>query len=152
MPYCSQCGTAVHERDVFCAHCGRRQPNVEPPAPPGADPFDRLTPRTASILCYIPVVGWVFAVIVLAARKFRNNHAVRFHAFQGLYLFATWLFVNWVVRPMVRDVPGPMYRIDHVLEAVILAAWIFMIVKASHEEMYSLPILGELAERSVAEK
>ena len=30
--------------------------------------------------------------------------------------------------------------------------WIFMIIKASQDEVYSLPVIGELAERSVAER
>jgi uncharacterized membrane protein len=44
-----------------------------------------------------------------------------------------------------------MFRVDKLLHALILIVWIFMIVKTSHEETYSLPIIGELAERSAAE-
>jgi uncharacterized membrane protein len=35
---------------------------------------------------------------------------------------------------------------------VIFGAWIFMIVKTSQDEVYKLPILGELAEKSVSEQ
>lgn len=150
MPYCSNCGNLAHPRDRFCAKCGASQPT--PPYPPTfSDPLDALTPRTASILCYIPVVGWIAAVIILAARKFRNNHVVRFNAFQGLYLFAVWLFIDWGVRPIFRDFSGPVYRVDRLLEAVLIGVWIFMLVKASHEELYVLPVIGELAQRSAAE-
>jgi uncharacterized membrane protein len=38
------------------------------------------------------------------------------------------------------------------IRAVMLGVWIFMIIKASHEETYSLPLLGELAERSLSER
>jgi len=58
------------------------------------DPLSGISPRTASILCYIPVVGWIASIIVLAADRFRNDHRVRFHAFQGLYLFVAWLIVG----------------------------------------------------------
>jgi uncharacterized membrane protein len=155
MPYCSNCGKEVHERDVYCGGCGTRQ---APPsaAAPGAsvaasDPLSGVTPRTASILCYIPIIGWIAAVVVLAAAKFRNNRTVRFHAFQGLYLFAAWLLVEWVVHPIFRNMPDHVFPIDHLLQAVILVLWIFMMVKASHEEAYALPIIGELAERSASE-
>lgn len=151
MPYCSNCGTLAHDRDLFCGKCGVRQPNAPPRPQTFADPFDTLTPRTASILCYIPVVGWIAAVIVLAARKFRTNHTVRFHAFQGLYLFAVWLFIDWGVRPMFRDYADPVFRVDRVLEALLMGVWIFMLVKTSHEEVYVLPVIGELAQRSATE-
>ncbi len=146
MPYCSQCGNQVSTADVFCGKCGARQP-VSPPPP--ADPFSGMSPRTASILCYIPGVGWIASIVVLASERFRTNRTVRFHAFQGLYLFVAWLIEDWVVRPMVHGIPN--LHLDNLLKAVLLGVSIFMIVKASHEEAYSLPIIGELAERSVSE-
>ena len=111
-----------------------------------------MSPRTAAILCYVPAIGWIAAIIVLAARKFKDDHMIRFHAFQGLYLFAVWLVVDWVVGPIVRSTPGHFFPIDLVLKALILAVSIFMMVKASHNEAYVLPIIGELAQRSVIEQ
>ena len=148
MPFCSSCGNAVKESDVFCRNCGNRQP-VTAPLP--VDPLSGMSPRTASILCYIPGIGWIASVIVLASAKFRDHHAVRFHAFQGLYLFVAWLIVDWVLSPIFRGLPSPVFRVDRMLHGLIIFLWIFMIVKASHEEAYSLPIIGELAERSAAE-
>ena len=155
MPFCSNCGTKVEEAHQFCAKCGApqpgaRQPGAGSPSPP-VDPLAGITPRTAAILCYIPWIGWIGSVIVLASPKFRNNHTVRFHAFQGLYLFVAMLLVEWVLRPMFRVMDQPFLRVDKMLEALILVVSVFMIVKASHEETYSLPIIGELAERSAAE-
>ncbi len=149
MPYCSHCGSVAHERDRFCAKCGERQPAAAPPS--GAEPLENLSPRVASILCYVPVIGWVLAVVILAARKFRNDALVRFHAFQGLYLFAVWLFIHWAVRPVFQDFDVPGYRVDRLLEAILFGIWIFMIVKTSHEERYVLPLIGELAQRSASE-
>jgi uncharacterized membrane protein len=34
----------------------------------------------------------------------------------------------------------------------ILAAWIVMLIKVSHSEHYRLPVIGEMAERSVHEQ
>ena len=154
MPFCSQCGNAVGEPDIYCPHCGGRQPVPDaPPAPPPPRPEDwlaNMTPRTASVLCYIPVVGWIFAVIVLATQRFRNDRAVRFHAFQGLYLFVAWLIVSEVVGPLLHPITMVIH-IGGLLHALILFLWIFMIIKASQDEVYSLPVIGELAERSVAE-
>lgn len=89
---------------------------------------------------------------MLAARKFKNEHVVRFHAFQGLYLFAAWLVVQWVIHPIISSMPEHFIRADHILEGILLAISIFMMVKASHGEAYVLPIIGELAQKSAAEQ
>jgi uncharacterized membrane protein len=150
MPFCSQCGNPAGEHDVFCARCGARQP-VSAPPPPAQDWLGGITPRTAAILCYIPVVGWIAAVVVLAADQFRRNRSLRFHAFQGLYLFVAWLIVSEVLSPIMHPFGG-IFGFGKLLHALILFLWIFMIVKASHDEVYSLPVIGELAERSVSER
>ena len=153
MPFCSQCGNPVGPTQAYCARCGAAQP-LDPAAanPLAHDPLSGLTPRTASILCYIPVMGWIAAIVVLASQRYRHMPTVRFHAFQGLYLFAAWLVVDWVVGPIMRFTPGPSHHVEVLLQAVILAVSIFMMIKASHGEPYVLPIIGELAQRSATEQ
>jgi uncharacterized membrane protein len=95
-------------------------------------------------------VGWIAAVVVLATDQFRRNRTLRFHAFQGLYLFVAWLIVSEVIGPVLHPF-GHIFGLEKILHAVILFMWIFMIIKASQDEAYSLPVIGELAQRSVAE-
>jgi uncharacterized membrane protein len=158
MPFCTQCGREIADSAAFCGNCGARQASssarpsaAAPHFAPAQDPLAGLSPRTAAILCYLPTVGWIAAVVVLATRKFKGDQNVRFHAFQGLYLFATWLLVKWVVGPIMDAGSDRFIRIDHVLEGILLAVSIFMIIKASHEEAYVLPVIGELAKRSATE-
>jgi uncharacterized membrane protein len=155
MPYCCKCGNNVTDSDAYCAGCGCAQPGTPGPGPaPGAQYVHGISSRTASLLCYIPIVGWIAAIVVLASARFRQEHNVRFHAFQGLYLFVVWLIVDWVLSPfcdygsghrMPRAVPGLM-------QLAIFGCWIFMIIKISHDVNFKLPILGELAEKSVSEQ
>ena len=147
MPFCTSCGNTVQPADVYCAKCGGRQPRTPP-----SDPLSGISPRTASLLCYIPVLGWIAAIVVLASSRFRRDATVRFNAFQGLYLFAAWLFVQWALKPMFNEFSDSLVRIDKILEGVILGLWIFMMIKAAHEEAYSLPVIGELAQKSAAER
>ena len=150
MPFCSQCGNQVDTGDVYCAKCGFRQP-VAPPRP--ADPFASITPRTASILCYVPGLGWIGSIIVLASHRYRQDRTVRFHAFQGLYLFVAWLIVQWVFSSPGSSPWAPHnVPVVEIMKLALLVLSIFMMVKASEEKPYSLPILGELAERSLTEK
>ena len=153
MPYCSQCGSQVGAAQPFCRQCGARQPvePVAPAAPPPQphDPLSGISPRTASILCYVPGMGWIAAIIVLAAQRFRGMRTVRFHAFQGLYLFVAWLMNDQVLKWALA--PVSHFHLHDLISLVLLAMSVFMMVKASHDEAYSLPIFGELAHRSISE-
>ena len=157
MPFCTQCGTPVANTDTFCGRCGARQ-SAEAPrsAAPSSDPLRNVSPRTASMLCYIPFAGWIAAVVVLASPRFQRDRQVRFHAFQGIYLFVVYLLVDWVVAPMFHLMPHSGWRaggaVGGLLHLAVLVAWIWMIIKTSQEQFFSLPIIGELAERSVAEQ
>ena len=155
MAFCTQCGTAVVDADRYCGKCGAPQPAGKAPAAPvtPSDFLSGVNARTASLLCYIPLVGWIAAIVVLAATRFRRDYDVRFNAFQGLYLFVAWLIVDWVVSPIFM-LPGmPMHDVfGSIFKLGIMILWIFMLVKISQGENYRLPIIGELAERSVSEQ
>jgi len=113
-----------------------------------AEALSSISPRTASILCYVPGMGWVASIIVLAAERFRHDRATRFHAFQGLYLFVAFLISDWVLKPMFSAMH---VHVGGIIQAILLGMCIFMMVKASHNETYELPVFGELANRSIAE-
>ncbi len=155
MPFCNQCGNQVGDADRYCGNCGAPQPPAAArtgPLPPPSDPLASMSPRTLAMLCYVPWVGWVMAVIVLGARRFRSDLSLRFHAFQGLYIFAAWLLLDWVVVPIFNAMPSQVFRLDHLLQVLIVGVWIFMIVKTRQGEAYSLPLVGELAHRSAQER
>jgi uncharacterized membrane protein len=157
MPFCSQCGNQLGAPDLYCGRCGAAQPAAAsgPPLPrphprtASADPLSSLDGRTASILCYIPGVGWIMSIIVLASERFRRDRTVRFHGFQSLYLFVAWLIEQQVVGPMLRN--SNLRPAHGILQALLVGASVFMMVKAAHRERYSLPVIGELAEKSMTE-
>ena len=159
MPYCVQCGSGVGDGDQYCGKCGTKQAS----ASGGADAVNQVrgflsgvSARNAATCCYIPFVGWIAAILVLASDRFRRDDRVRFHAFQGLYLFAAWVLVDWLISPWPGRAFGfgfPLFRmVEGFLKLGILGAWIFMMIRVNHDQDYHLPILGELAERSVSEQ
>ena len=155
MPYCHKCGLQVGSSDAFCVRCGMAQPVADFPC--GGSPagmphvLTGMSPRTASLLCYIPVIGWLAAIVILASAQFRHNTRVRFDAFQGLYLFVAWLVVQWVIHPLF-SFPGGGEVVPRVMTLALFGAWILMTVKTAQHEPFKLPILGELAEKSVTEQ
>jgi uncharacterized membrane protein len=159
MPYCSNCGNQVRDTDLYCGKCGTRQPIASagfaaaPPPQAATNPLSSINDRTASLLCYIPVVGWIASIVVLASERFRNQRTVRFHAFQGLYLFVAWLLVEWVVAPMFWGIDLAGRRaIIGMFKVGIFATWIFMLIKVSQDQLFKLPLIGELADRSLTEQ
>ena len=155
MPFCTQCGNGVADTDTFCGRCGARQAAATATGP-ASDPLRNISRRTAGMLCYIPLAGWIAAIVVLASPRFQRDRDIRFHAFQGIYLFVVYLLIDWVVAPMFHIMPHPGFKlgmaVGGLLRLSILLAWVWMIVKTSQEQFFSLPFIGELAERSVAEQ
>lgn len=159
MPFCTQCGKTVAPTAAFCVHCGSRQPGVPLPGPQanraaqGEEYLNSITAQTAGILCYVPFVGWVAALVFLSTQRFRNDYTVRFHAFQGMYLAVVWLLVDIAIGSFLGFAGVAIRRsITGTLKLSVLCGWIFMMYKTSMGELIRLPFLGELAERSVAEQ
>ena len=152
MPFCCQCGKTVADATAFCGHCGARQDSAKPSPEGGLG--SGIDARTASMLCYIPVMGWIPSIFVLASQRFRNDREVRFHAFQGLYLFVAWLIVDWGIGPFFAFGTGRWvrYSVEQLMKLALLVVWGFMIVKTSQRVTFRLPVLGDLAERSVSEQ
>ena len=147
MPFCSQCGGAVTGRDLFCGKCGARQP--VPGTPGVTSAGEPISPRGAAMLCYVPFIGWIAALFVLGSDRYRQAPDIRFHAFQGLYLFVAWLLLEWAVIPWFPGLHYPFVSLRRILKLLLLGLSAFMVLKASRDERYALPLIGELAERSL---
>lgn len=150
MPFCTSCGTAVSERAVFCQNCGRPQPVAGVP-PATGDPLGGMSAGNVATLCYLPWIGWILSLVVLATNRFRNDGLVRFHAFQGMYLAVVWLVVDIALDPALR-LSGIRRPLIPLLQLGLLGVWIFMLIRTHARQLVRLPVLGELAERSVNEQ
>ena len=60
--------------------------------------------------------------------------------------------MEWVVAPIARAPDPVVGSIAGLLHVVLLGAWILMLVKVNQNEDYRLPILGDLAQKSVDEQ
>jgi len=130
-----------------------------PPLGPGSSGefLGEMKPRTAAMLCYIPWFGWLAAILVLASQRFKHDMEIRFHAFQGLYLFVAWLIADWILVPALTfsrsGAHFPMGgSLAGIVKLAVMAGWVVMLIKTSKNERFRLPLIGEWAERSVNEQ
>ncbi len=137
-------------------------PPPPPPQPPQAapstpstagQPVTSLQPNTAALLCYIPGLGWIAAAIFLTLYPYNQNRYVRFHAFQGLYLAVLWLLAQVFFLPLPGFHDGvfhPFFGIRGALKVAVLVAQIIGIVKTARNQDFRVPIVADLADRSLA--
>jgi uncharacterized membrane protein len=136
--------------EAYCRRCGARQPITVAASPSrSSNPLQTISPHAASVLCYVPVLGVIACVIFLAADRFRNDDSIRFHAFQGLYLFVAWVLVDrsWGIGYLLHWPLG--VRLDSLLHFILFGTWIYMLIQTSQNVRVRLPLLGEWAERSL---
>jgi uncharacterized membrane protein len=157
MPFCSNCGFEVQSGDLFCGRCGA--PQSDAAVPPGKNqksgasgPFSGIDDNTAAVLCYVPFLGWIASIYILSVDRFRSNNTVRFHAFQGLYLFVGWLIYDWVIEGILYEIVTRAWIITRAVKLGLTAVWLFLLFKTSQREMIRIPFIGELADKSVAEQ
>ena len=86
---------------------------------------------------------------MLAGERFRHDYNVRFHAFQGLYLFVAWLVLDWAIGPMFG---GGWGRMATLLRVGLNILGIVMLIRTLRRHDERLPIVGDLAERSAREQ
>ncbi len=160
MPFCSSCGSEVRQNDQFCGRCGAPQTGAPQTgsAPPKAaaatagDPFPNVNDNTTAVLCYIPFIGWIASIYVLSVDRFRRNNTVRFHAFQGLYLFVAWLIYDWVIESILFSVMFKAWVVTRFVKLLLVGTWLYLMFKTSQREVVRLPIIGDLADQSIAEQ
>jgi len=152
MPFCKACGQEIGTA-TFCPKCGANQSAATAPAPapaaaPAASPTEGLQENVAGLLCYVPVVGWIIALVLFLIDKRRF---VKFHAVQALGVYIS-LIVVYVALGIFMGMLHLMhiFFLDLLLYPLLwLASFlllIFLMYKAYLNEKYKLPFIGDFAE------
>ena len=148
MAFCPNCGTSVDGR--FCAKCGASvgpdsaapagSPSSTPP-PPGAA-TSGMTDNVAGCLAYIPIVGIIFLLI----EPYNRNKAIRFHAFQGLFLLAASIVTSIILSAVASVFWGLVFLMPFI-HLIFVGIWIFLMFKTYSGERIVLPVIGPIAEK-----
>ncbi len=93
----------------------------------------------AGLLCYVG--GWITGIIFLVLEQ--KNRFIRFHAAQSIVVFG---FLN-IVALLLTPIPFAGAFFGTVIGVLAFVLWLFLMIKASNEEMFKLPAAGDLADR-----
>ena len=163
MTFCSNCGTAVEGR--FCAKCGTpvggTAPASEaaaagsvPPGTGGAVPSSAaasagLTDSVAGALCYLGLL--ITGILFLVLEPYNRNRAVRFHAFQAIFLNLAWIVVWFAMNVVLGALHIGGFFFGLFLSPLVwlafLVLWIYMIVTTYQGKTTVLPVIGPLAQQ-----
>jgi len=156
MPFCSNCGAEV--KGNFCAKCGAPMAGpaggtATPPPPPVPMP-QVLTDNVAAALCYL--LGLLTGILFLILAPYSQNRAIRFHAFQSIFLNVAWIAV-FIALSIVSMALLPIPFVGAILIMLLhlgahlgfFILWLMLMYKAYNNERWVLPVIGPLAEKQV---
>jgi uncharacterized membrane protein len=154
MPFCASCGTQVDGK--FCPKCGAAivAGGVAPPPPaPGAGPYAApvaapMADNVASALCYS--LGFITGIIFLVMEPYSKNRAIRFHAFQSIFLSVAVIAIDIVlgiVLPVTLFSWGLYALVWSVFRLICLILWLYTIISAYQGKTLVLPVIGPLAQK-----
>lgn len=100
-----------------------------------------LSPNMASALCYVPVVGFVAAIVLLIIEK---NPTVRWNAVQSLLLGLTVVVVDAALAmTLILALAIPLVNVAVLIISLVLA------VKSYQGETVRLPWLGKWTDKII---
>jgi uncharacterized membrane protein len=139
MPFCASCGSQVD--GSFCAKCGAKVGAAGPAAGPTVQPTGEMANNVASALCYI--LGLITGIIFLVLAPYNRNPAIRFHAFQSIFLNVACI-VGSIAINAVLDVLH-LWALSVLISLAILGIFIYMVVMTYQGKTIVLPVIGPIA-------
>ena len=150
MPFCPTCGTQIAE-GAACPKCAAGAPaagaqSAGTAAPSAGTSSSGLTDNVAGALAYVTFIP---AIVFLVLEPYNKNKFIRFHSFQCLFLTAALIALG-IALSIVGMIPiiglitiplGFLLWIGSIVLAIVL------ILKAYQNQMFKLPVIGDMAEK-----
>lgn len=140
MAFCPNCGTQLAD-GTACPKCAGAVPAA------GASAAGTgLANNMAGALAYFTFIP---AIVFLVLEPYNKNRFIRFHAFQCLFLtavmFALGIALGIVALiPVIGLVTIPLHFVIWIGAFVL---WIILVLKAYQNQMFKLPVIGDMAEK-----
>ncbi|HEV8130910.1 MAG TPA: zinc-ribbon domain-containing protein [Acidobacteriota bacterium] len=162
---CAKCGNLLEESARFCPSCGnpvngenaaaqdlrRNEPQAPDTNSASRTKTGDLQRNVAALLCYILL--FISGILFLLIEPYNRDKFIRFHAFQSIFFFIAWVVVEVLTIVMTLIItavlPAPLDFLSYIFQSLVtlglLFLWILLMYKAYCEEMYRLPVIGDLA-------
>ena len=149
MAFCASCGSPVEGR--FCAKCGAMAGSATTP-PASSQPVSAgITDNVAGALCYL--AGFITGVLFLVLAPYNQNRAVRFHAFQSIFLNVAAILLSIVLSILigVLSIIGGFvgFFLGPVLWLGFVGLWIYLMFSTYQGKTVVIPVIGEMAQKQV---
>jgi len=121
------------------------------PTTPAVKSGSGLEPNVAGLLCYVPYIGIVIAIVFLIIEK---NKFVKFHAIQSIILSLVLYAFNFLIMGVLfASMMSGGFALFGLLTMGVtilyIVLWIVLMVKAYNNEEWELPIIGSIAKGMV---
>ena len=167
MPFCASCGSQVDGK--FCPKCGASivAGASSPPPPPSTSQYQSSSPtpapyaapasapmadNVASALCY--ALGLITGIIFLVLEPYSKNRAIRFHAFQSIFMHVCVIalyIVFAIVFRILLEILGFFALFASLLRLLFglgfFALWLYLLISAYQGKTVVLPVIGPLAQK-----
>src|SRR5580704_15005161 len=145
MAFCNTCGAQIADGTTMCAACAGRVATA-PAVSQASVNLGGMADNVAGMLAYITIIP---AIVFLVVEPYNKNRFVRFHSFQSLFFAAALLILHiglsiFTFVPFMALITLPLHLLVS-LGGFIL--WIVLLLKANQGQMYTLPVIGDLAEK-----
>jgi uncharacterized membrane protein len=140
MAFCNMCGTQIADGATTCAACSGRA------AAPPAVPASGLADNVAGMLAYFTIIP---AIVFLVLEPYNRSRFVRFHAWQSVFFNVAWWILWFGLRVLVH-IPFLGFLTLLMWPLVGLGGfivWIILVLKANQNQMFKLPVIGDLAQQ-----
>jgi uncharacterized membrane protein len=133
MVECPHCGTEMPPTAAFCPACGWSM---------------RPLPQEDRALAALAYFSLIPAAVLLFLPAFRTHRFIRFHAWQSLLVWGTFL-VLVIFALLLSNVAAAMVFLFFgiLVTLAMLFLWIVLSIKAWQGERFELPWFGDLAGR-----
>jgi uncharacterized membrane protein len=105
-----------------------------------------LTSNVAGALCYL--FGAITGVAFLLIQPYNQDRAVRFHAFQSIFLTVAW-FILWMGISIITSISvfSFLYILTPLVSLAGFLLWLYLMFQTYQGRRVVLPVIGPLAEQ-----